>query len=88
MGSVYARCHVGFIELFDRKFCDSQEACVTRQCVGCRSGARVHRIHLWANGNWPWAGSLRKLVSEIMINIHIYVEHNTKWQGTEICLFC
>ena len=65
---------MSFFELFDRKFRDSelsQKACVTSQRVGCRPGARVHQIHLWASGNWPWAGSLWKLVSEIMINIHI-----------------
>ena len=65
---------MSFFELFDRKFHDSelsQKARVTSQRVDCRPGARVHQIHLWASGNWPWAGSLCKLVSEIMINIHI-----------------
>ena len=65
---------MSFFKLFDRKFRDSelsQKARVTSQRVGCRPGARVHQIHLWASGNWPWAGSLCKLVSEIMINIHI-----------------
>ena len=49
----------------------SQEARVTSQRVGCRPGARIHQIHLWASGNWPLAGSLCKLVYEIMINVHI-----------------